>query len=108
MSTREELIIEMMPFSQELIDWCKIHHDFSKALKIIYPEKFITLGGVVTSSSPNFPDDQVIGVYAYAYQLKSPIFKQDFVVNKGGLNKEFVLYTRYPNRSDIKYIRDIN
>lgn len=104
--SREEAIIETMPFSKELVEWCKNHPDFSKALKIIYPEKFLTLGAIVTSHSPHKPEDEVIGIYTYAYRMKSPIFKQDFVINVGGLQKQFILYTKYPSKSKI--VKDIS
>lgn len=107
MTTLEEAIIETMPFSPQLIEWCKSHPDFSKALKIVYPEKFITLGAIVTSYSPDYLDDEVIGVYTYAYQMKTPIFKQDFVINKGTRHNEFILYTKHPLTSSSKYIKDI-
>lgn len=103
----EELIIELMPFSQELVDWCNIHPEFLAALKNVYPDKFISPAMIMTSTSPNYPDDEVIGVYSYHYQLNKPIFKQDFIVNKGRLNKEFVLYTRNP-AGNSKYVKDIN
>jgi hypothetical protein len=103
----EELIILMMPFSKELIEWCKLHPEFQSALKVIYSERFVSLGAIVTSYSPNFPQDEVIGVYSYDYKRKNPIFKQDFIINKGKLNKEFVLYTRTKGKSS-KYVKDIN
>lgn len=106
--TLEELIIEMMPFSEELVDWCKSHPDFLTALKIIYSERFISLGAIVTSYSPNFPEDEVIGMYTYDYLRKPPILKQDFIINKGKLNKEFVLFTRNSKNGSSKYIKDIN
>ena len=104
--TREEAIIETMPFSKELVAWCKSYPEFSRTLKIVYPEKFITLGAIVTSHCSYKPEDQVIGIYTYAYKMKRPIFKQDFVINKGSLNRQFILYTRFPNKSKI--IKDIS
>jgi len=104
----EELIVEMMPFSDGLVDWCKSHPEFLEALKIVYSEKFISLGVIVTSYSPNYPNDQVIGVYTYDYQRKNPIFKQDFIVNKGSLDKEFILFTRNFRGRSSKYVKDIN
>ncbi len=106
--TFEELIVEMMPFSDELVNWCKLHPEFLAALKIIYSEKFISLGAIVTSYSPNYPSDEVIGIYTYDYQRKNPIFKQDFIINKGKLNKEFMLFTRNLKRGSSKYVKDIN
>lgn len=98
----------MMPFSRELINWCKIHPEFQSALKIIYSERFLTLGAIVTSYSPNYPTDEVIGIYTYDYIRKHPIFKQDFIVNKGKLDNEFVLFTRNPKCGSTKYVKDIN
>jgi hypothetical protein len=105
--TLEKLIIEMMPFSKELVNWCEIHPDFLAALKNVYSDKFISLGAIVTSYSPNFPTDEVIGIYTYDYQRKNPIFKQDFIVNKGKLDQEFILFTRCKAGSS-KFVKDIN
>lgn len=106
--TFEELIIELMPFSPELVDWCKTHPEFMGALKNIYAEKFISLGGIVTSYSPNYPNDEVIGVYTYDYKRKNPVFKQDFIINKGKQNKEFILFTRNFKNGSSKYVKDIH
>lgn len=100
--TLEDLIIEMMPFSDELKNWCRKYPKFSEALKIVYPEKFINLGGVITSHHPDFPEE-IIGVYTYAYKRNK--FIQDFIVNKN--NKVFILYTRNP-KGNSKYVKDIN
>jgi len=106
LATRKEAIIETMPFSRELVLWCKSNPDFASALKIVYPEKFLTLGAIVTSFCSYRPADQVIGIYTYAYKMKQPIFKQDFVINIGNLNKKFILYTRFSNKSNI--VKDIS
>ncbi len=109
MITPEELIIEMMPFPNELREFCKTHPDFRNALKIIYFDRFIALQAVGTSYSPNYPDDEVIGIYVYDYGLKTPQFKQDFIVNKGGQKKNFVLYTGLSsvvNNKDVKHVND--
>jgi hypothetical protein len=73
----------MMPFSDSLIEWCMKHPEFHSGLKLIYSERFISLGAMVTSYSPYRPNDEVIGVYTYDYKRKNPIFKQDFIVNIG-------------------------
>jgi hypothetical protein len=108
MITPEELIIEMMPFPKELREFCKTNPSFSKALKIIYFDRFIALQAVGTSYSPNYPEDEVIGIYVYDYGLKNPKFKQDFIINKRGQKKEFVLYTGLSSVVDNKYVRHIN
>lgn len=108
MTIVEELIIEMMPFARELKKFCKKNPKFGKALKIIYIDRFIALQAVGTSGSPNYPNDEVIGFYVYDYGLKNPQFKQDFIVNKGGQNKTFVLYTGLSEVVDGKYVKHIN
>jgi len=104
----EEILIEIQPFSPGLIQWCKDHPDFTKALKIIYPEKFISLGMVVVSYPPYCPNDQVIGYYTYHYGMKVPKFKQDFIVNVGKRDSDFILYTRQNLVPQNRYIKDIN
>jgi hypothetical protein len=103
--TLEEVILELQPFSEELVTWCKTHLDFFKALKNIYPEKFVSPAMIVTSYPTN--GDEVIGVYTYHHEIKTPIFKQDFIINVGRADKEFVLYTRNPTGSS-KNVKDIN
>lgn len=102
--TLKEVILELQPFSDELNNWCKTHREFFSALKNIYPEKFISPAMIVTSYPPT--GDEIIGVYTYHHEMKKPIFKQDFIVNVGRLNTEFILYTRNPNGSS-KYVKDI-
>jgi hypothetical protein len=48
----------------------------------------------------------VIGFYVYDY--KGGKFKQDFIVNIGKKDNDFVLYTKYPNKNNNKRIRDIS
>ena len=106
--SEEEIVIATMPFSKELMQWCQAHADFMESLKNVHLRKFISLGAIVTSYPTNNPQDQVIGVYTYHYQRKNPIFKQDFIVNLGNRNKEFILYTRSKNGKKSKYVKDIN
>ncbi|MBI3620162.1 hypothetical protein HY214_03415 [Candidatus Roizmanbacteria bacterium] len=102
--TLEELILELMPFSEELVNWCKSHAKFLAALKNVYPKKFISPAMIVTSYPKS--GDEIIGVYTYHHEMKNPIFKQDFIVNKGNLSQEFTLYSRNPTGSS-KYVKDI-
>lgn len=108
MITPEELIIEMMPFPKELRVFCKNNQDFAKALKIIYFDRFIALQAVAISYSPNYPDDEVIGIYVYDYGLKTPKFKQDFIINKNGRKKDFILYTGLSTATNGKNVKHIN
>lgn len=64
------------------------------------------LGTIITSTSPNYPQDEIIGIYAYDYGLKNPKYKQDFIVNKNRDYREFVLYTNNPAGSS-KYVKGI-
>jgi hypothetical protein len=102
--TLEEVILELMPFSDELNNWCKSHPEVLLALKNVYPEKFISPAMIVTSYPAT--EDEIIGIYTYHHGMKNPIFKQDFMVNVGRLNNEFILYTRNPAGSS-KYVKDI-
>jgi hypothetical protein len=108
MMSLEEILIDVQPFSDGLKQWCKDHEDFTKALKIIYPDKFIPMGMVVISYSPHYPNDKVIGFYIYHYAMKSPKFKQDFIVDVGKQDNNFVLYTRQNVVPQNSYIKDIN
>jgi hypothetical protein len=104
-----DIVIEAMPFSAELVAWCSAYPEIKQALKVANPDRFIALGHVTTSFSPNKPEDQVIGFYAYDYIAGR--FKQDFIVNVDNANEEFVLYTRLPKQSkDLygRYVKDIN
>jgi hypothetical protein len=62
--TREDLIIEMMPFSDELKQWCNNHSEFADALKIIYPERFITLQAIAIH-----PTSQKIKFWVYLHMI---------------------------------------
>ena len=102
-----DVIIEAMPFSNELREYCRKNPEFLKALKVIYPERFITLGAVATSYSHDFSEDEVIGVYAYDYGGKTPKFKQDFIVNIDGKAEEFILYTGLGSVVDGRRVKHI-
>lgn len=93
MASLADTIIEFMPFSEEIKAFCNKNPEFKEALKVIYVERFITLGALAVSHPSIAPEDKVIGIYVYDYQIKNPIFKQDFIVDVGGTGKEFVLYT---------------
>lgn len=101
----KDVILELQPFSDELVDWCKSNKEFFDALKNIYPDKFISPAMIMVTKPPN--GDEIIGIYNYSYKQKTPIFKQDFIINVNSSNKIFILYTRNPNGSS-KYVKDIN
>lgn len=106
MLTKEDIIIRLQPYSKELIAFCKADQDFKNALKINNPSRFVSLGAIVTSHSPFVPEDEIIGFYTYDYKIG--IFKQDFIVNVGGENKDFILYTRLAGKQSSKNVKDIS
>lgn len=109
--TLKEVILELTPFPPKLITWANSHKLFLEALKNVYPEKFISPGVIIVhppiKNDQAYVGDVVIGVLTYHHELSKPTFKQDFIVNKKGLDKEFVLYSRNPSGSS-KYVKDIN
>jgi len=109
--TLKEVILELTPFPEELVVWSKTNPEFLDALKNVYPEKFISPAMIIIypaiRGDKDCEGDIVIGVYTYHHELNKPIFKQDFIVNRGGLNQEFILYSRNPAGSS-RYVKDIN
>lgn len=101
-----DVIIEAMPFSNEIIAWCHAHPEFKEALKVSNPDRFHALGMVLTSYPKVKPSDLVIGFVAYDMQAKG--FKQDFIVDIGANHAEFVLYTNLPSKQYGKYVHHIN
>lgn len=101
-----DVVIEAMPFSDEIIAWCQSHSDFKEALKIANADRFHAMGMVLTSWPKKRPTDYVVGFVAY--DMVEQIFKQDFIVDVGGSHKEFVLYTKLPSKRYSKYVRHIN
>jgi hypothetical protein len=103
-----ELILRMQPYPQQLKEYCRVNPDFALALKTVHPDKFVSLGAVIVSQCPIVPEDEIIGFLVYDYGAKPETFKQDFIVNIGGKNNEFVIYTRYSKVRKSKYIKDIS
>lgn len=100
-----DLIVRMQPYPKSLKDIILGDPDFSKALKINNHIRFVSLGAVVTSYSPLKPEDEVIGFYVYDF--KEDKFKQDFIVNVGKNDSEYILYTKFPNKNN-KRVKDIS
>jgi len=106
--TWQDIILETLPFREEILNWCKLRPEFQKALKVLTSERFLHLGTVMISYPPD-TNDQVIGVYAYDYKNNPPLFKQDFIVDLNQDHKEFILYTGFPKGTQsTKYIKHIN
>lgn len=101
-----DVVIEAMPFSDEIIAWCHAHPNFKDALKVANADRFHGLGMVLTSKPNKRPDDYVIGFVAY--DMVERKFKQDFIVDIGSSHKEFVLYTKLPSKNYDKYVQHIN
>jgi len=100
-----DVVIEAMPFSDEIIRWCHLHSDFKEALKVSNPDRFHPLGMVQTSWPTVRPGDFVIGFTSY--DMISEKFKQDFMVDEGNRHDTFVLYTNLPSKKFGKYVRHI-
>ena len=98
----------MMPFPEGLKEFCRKNQNFSKALKIIHPDKFIALQATATSYSPYYPEDEIIGFYVYDYGKNNPVFKQDFLLNIDKKNNNFILYTGLSAVIDNKSVKHIN
>lgn len=106
--TWEDLILETLPFREEIVAWCKLHPEFKKGLKVLASDRFLHLGMVIVSYPPE-TNDEVVGVYAYDYKNNPPLFKQDFIVDLGLAHKEFILYTGFPKGTQsTKYVKHIN
>lgn len=107
--TFKDLILETLPFREEILYWCKTHQEFKNNLKALVSRRFLPLG-VITISYPSGTNDEVIGIYAYDYKNNPPLFKQDFIVDVGMTHKEFVLYTGFPkgtqSTKDVKHIKE--
>jgi hypothetical protein len=103
--TIADVIIEAMPFSDEIVAWCIAHPEFKEALKVTNADRFLALGMVQTSYPRTVPQDYVIGFTAYDYI--DEIFKQDFIVDVGSQHKVFVLYSKLPSKNYGKYVQSI-
>src|SRR5581483_9200401 len=105
--TWEEVVLETLPFRQEILDWCKFHPEFQKGLKALVSERFLHLGVVIISYPPR-TNDEIIGIYVYDYKNNPPLFKQDFIVDIAGYHKEFILYSGLPKGTQsTKYVKHI-
>ena len=100
-----DVVIEAMPFSDSLIMWCQQHPNFKVGLKFANSGDFLALGLILTSSVPHKPNDEVIGFLVY--DMKQKIFKQDFIVNVGGNNTKFILYSKRPDKAYDGYSQHI-
>ncbi len=106
--TWEDLLLETLPFREEILAWCKLHQEFKRGLKVLASERFLHLGTVVVSYPPG-TNDEVVGMYAYDYKNNPPLFKQDFIVDVGLAHKEFILYTGFSKGTQsTKYVKHIN
>lgn len=86
--------------------------DFLKSLKLYEDKKFAFIPLLVCSGSPKLPQDQVLGFFYVDIQNardgKTPLFKQDFVVNVGRTDRDFRSYAakQFVNGKDVHLIDD--
>jgi len=81
---------ENYPFSKELKSFMINNKEFTKATKLYNSHSYYCLPFIITSSTPSFPEDEVIGIWFVNKTDKGPRYKQDFIVRK---KESFVLYT---------------
>jgi hypothetical protein len=102
-----DVIIEAMPFSDELVEWCKKHPNFKSGLKFDNSDEFLALGLILTSPAPPHKlDDEVIGFLVY--DMRRKVFKQDFIVNIGKKSAKFILYSKRPDKKYDEHSQHIN
>ena len=104
-SFRRRFPPDRYPFSDGLCNFMDDHPECEAALKLSQPKRFITIPLIFTSGLPKGHSksaDEIIGIWYYdkdrpfcKFHNKSCAFKQDFIVNAGSADKEFVVYTAY-------------
>jgi len=104
--TVADIIVESMPFADQLIAWCNKYPDFKEALKVTNPNNFIALLAVSITYTDNAPGDEIIGFFAY--DMTEKFFKQDYIVNEGGNYQKFKLYSKLPNKNYGEHVQHIN
>lgn len=105
--TIADVIIETIPFSEPLAQWCRQSSNVKSALKFSNSEYFLPIGAIFTSAPKNHLEDEVIGFIVYDPVKKC--FKQDYILNIGKEDKQFVLYTKVPggrqDNHEVKHIK---
>ena len=88
------------PFSDELCTFVGANPAFAESLKLANPWSFSFFGYIDCSHTPETHprhEDEVLGMWylnkEYVCDREQPQFKQDFVVNVGKKNENFVSYT---------------
>jgi hypothetical protein len=97
----------MQPFPQELKDLCFKHPEFLEQLKLVWPDRFVSLLSIISTESPLVPSDEVIGFWVLDYSGNKPLFKEDYIVDVGKQKKEFHLYTGRKTGNGGKYIHNM-
>lgn len=100
-----DVILAAIPFSDELVEWVQTHPHFKAGLKFSNEDYFLPLGLILTSTSPKRPSDKIIGFVVWDKVKR--IFKQDYIVNVGSRNDEFILYSKIPGKLDTPETRHI-
>ena len=102
------------PFSDEILRFMEVEVSFYASLKLANWRRFQVIPRILTSHTPaDHPlnSDQVIGVFYFDTRGtgtgNQPFFKQDFIVNPGGLNREFISYAAgFPISQYVRPIQD--
>lgn len=115
MDSRAKFPIKKYPFSDELCLFMDKNPKFFNSLKLANSKRFEFIPLIFTSHTPKLhpkSKDEVIGMWYLDKDKKKCkehnivcLFKQDFVVNIGYKNKEFISYSTNNNKG--KYIKPI-
>jgi hypothetical protein len=98
-NARRRYPAETHVFSDQLCMFMDAHPAFERSLKLVNTSRFHFLGWIITSRTPPSharSKDQVIGVWYLDKQNhaagRAPFFKQDFIVNIGARQDEYVSF----------------
>lgn len=112
MGFRQKYPENKFPFSDELCAFMESNPEFYNSLKIANTERFYFLKPILTSFVPNHPtlsQDEVLGFFYF--DIKTKIFKQDFIINKDKQGKSFYSYVdekTYDKYKSCPYVLLIN
>jgi hypothetical protein len=110
MRARDRYPASRYPLSDQLCAFMDVHPEFHESLKLHNTKRFHFLRCILSSGLPSgehHADDEVIGLWyldkqnllrlsgdrARAISERRPFFKQDFIVNVGSREAEYVSYT---------------
>jgi hypothetical protein len=100
-----DAILVAVPFSKALKSWAKADPSVMAALKFSNDDRFTPLPMIRFYRSKLRPNDRILGFSVWDSIAKR--FKQDYVLDVGDKDKEFILYTA-PGVPDTPVVRHIS